>query len=355
MRSSRYGSYRGRSRLSTFLKVLVVILLLLLIAAAAALVLGILDPYQVYSADGIRLNLPFLQQQEQESPPPPTASQSLVITQTETPAPTPAPESAQVRGVLLSRQALQDGTAQQQVEAAGANAAVFDMKADDGSLGYVSQLELAIGGEVSASDPGLNDAIETLCGGELYTIARVSCFRDNAMPRMRNSLALRTVSGYNWLDPEGMRWLSPANDQVQEYLAGVCRELAALGFDEIFLDNAAFPVQGNTDSIQTGENYDPQQFSTELESFYALVRQALADYPDVKLSIAAQEGVFAREGEEIGGQSAGLLCEYADWVWTAEQLPDRENGETPGMPAIYPILEESGPEQGSWLVLGGAQ
>ena len=49
MRSSRYGSYRGRSRLSTFLKVLVVILLLLLIAAAAALVLGILL-YQRLSA-----------------------------------------------------------------------------------------------------------------------------------------------------------------------------------------------------------------------------------------------------------------------------------------------------------------
>lgn len=39
------------------------------------------------------------------------------------------------------------------------------MKADDGSLGYISGLALAIQAEASAADPALNAAIQLLNGG----------------------------------------------------------------------------------------------------------------------------------------------------------------------------------------------
>ena len=98
----------------------------------------------------------------------------MVVT---TPEPTPTPEPEEdFRGILLPNSALYDGTAAQRVEAAGATAALFDMKADDGSLGYISGLALAIQAEASAADPALNAAIQLLNGGEVYTVARVSCF-----------------------------------------------------------------------------------------------------------------------------------------------------------------------------------
>ena len=91
----------------------------------------------------------------------------MVVT---TPEPTPTPEPEEdFRGILLPNSALYDGTAAQQVEAAGATAALFDMKADDGSLGYISGLALAIQAEASAADPALNAAIQLLNGGEVYT------------------------------------------------------------------------------------------------------------------------------------------------------------------------------------------
>ena len=175
MKPYGYGSYRGRSRLRTVLKTIIVLLAVILVLAVAALLF--LQRYMVFSADGVRFELPFLQQDggdpAEEDPAVLVTEPPVVVT----PSPTPAPEY--LRAVELPRSALYDGTAEDQVSSAGGNAALFDMKGDDGSLGYVSSLKLALDIHASASDSALNNAIEELNGGELYTIARVSCFRDN--------------------------------------------------------------------------------------------------------------------------------------------------------------------------------
>ena len=48
-----------------------------------------------------------------------------------------------------------------------------------------------------------------LNSGELYTVARLSCFRDHALAK-DETYAIRTNSGYRWTDPEELRWSSPA-------------------------------------------------------------------------------------------------------------------------------------------------
>lgn len=55
------------------------------------------------------------------------------------------------------------------------------------------------GGGVSPADPAINGAIRGLNAGELYTVARVSCFRDNAIPRADMSLGIKSSAG-NWRD-----------------------------------------------------------------------------------------------------------------------------------------------------------
>ncbi len=62
MRRNGYDSYHGRSRVRTFLKVLIVLLLVVLAVAVGALLW--LEPYIDYSANGIKINLPFFQQKE---------------------------------------------------------------------------------------------------------------------------------------------------------------------------------------------------------------------------------------------------------------------------------------------------
>ena len=292
MRRNGYDSYHGRSRVRTFLKVLIVLLLVVLAVAVGALLW--LEPYIDYSANGIKINLPFFQQKE----PAPATGAPVVVT---TPEPTPTPEPEEdFRGILLPNSALYDGTAAQQVEAAGATAALFDMKADDGSLGYISGLALAI----------------------------------------------HTNAG-NWRDSGDTRWLSPANESARQYVVGVCRELAALGFDEILLDNWAFPTDGELGWIKADANYPADGRTAALEVFLEEVRAGLAEFPEVKVSLVTTASAAAGGAVE-SGQTAALL-ERADRVLVrlgeGETLP-RLN-QTP----VVPVLEQAGQAREDWAVL----
>ena len=306
-----YGSYRGRNRGRTALKVLIAVLLAVLILVVVGFLL--LEPYIVYTGNGVRLDLPF-SHRDGETPAVPTPEVSLpLVVITPAPTPTPAPET--FRAVALPRSALTDGTAAGLIAAAGGNAAVFDMKADDGSLGYVSDLERARTAGASAADPGLNEAIRALNQGALHTVARVSCFRDNKVPYQDNTTAIRTSAG-NWRDGGGIRWMSPARASARAYVIGVCRELCELGFDEIVLDHCAFPTDddGDLSYIRARDAYPSDKLS-QVEGFYRELRAALAEYPEVKLSLITGEAVLNGDAADPSGQTAAQLAVYADRVW----------------------------------------
>lgn len=314
-----YGPYHGQSRTSTVLKGVAIFLAALLVLVVLAVVF--LGQYVVYSADGARLELPFFQ----SSPPAPTQgvtaapAPTLVIV---TPEPTPPPR---LQAAALPREALADGTAKGRMEAANANAVWFDMKADDGTLGYVSSLDLAIRAKASASDPALNEAIQALNATEgLHAVARVSCFKDDLLSDADYTLNILTNSGYRWTDPQKLHWSSPANETVCTYLAGVCQELAALGFDEIVLDNAGYPVKGNLGYIKKGPLYNLDQLDGVVDAFYARVKESLAAYPGVTLSIVATEA--ALDGSDAkSGQTAANVAASAGRVWIAPPQKEGAN------------------------------
>ncbi len=312
-----YDTYRGRTKLQTALTVLIVILLVVLLLAVAAFFF--LQRYMVYTDDGqARLELPFLQQ-ETPAPPAPTQNQPLVIVTAEpaatpTPEPTPAPaELPAIAPVSLFRAAVTEGSAQRLVTAAGGNAALLNMKANDGSLGYVSSLPRAVSAGTSAAEPELNGQILAVTGSELYTIARVSCFKDNLAPKMDNSLAIKTNSGYNWRDGDDTRWMNPTVPAARQYVTEICVELADMGFDEILLDGSGWPTTGNLNYIKVGEAYDPSNLTGAVETFYWEVREALGE-KDVLLSISVEAGEL-NGASALSGQTAGLLGQYADRVY----------------------------------------
>lgn len=315
MRAKGYGPYRGRSPFKKFLKILLVILIILVVLCAAAAVY--LQQFLVISNDGVRLELPFFQQEEPDpvpSPPDSSATPPVVVV---SPEPEPEPEPEPLQPVSLPREALYDGTAVSQVEAAGGDCALFDMKADSGELGYVSGLDLAVNGKLSADNPALNAAIAGLNQTEgLYTVARVSCFKDHNITDYDRSLSIFTNSGYRWTDPDGIRWISPANPDVRDYLTNLCVELAGLGFDEILLDNAGYPSEGNLNYIKKGEAYDETRFADVIDGFYAQVSAALEEY-DVKLSVVTTPE--ARAGlDSLTGQTPGNL-ERFDRLWMRDE------------------------------------
>lgn len=310
MRARGYGSYRGRPKWKTALKIALLILVVLIVVLIG--LMYYLQRFLVVSEDGVHLELPFLQSGDGQETPAPTPPPVETPPPLELVTPTPTPPPTVLEPVTLPAGAMFDGTAANAVASVGGNAAVFDMKGDDGMLAYVSAVELAATAGVTTDSPGLNMAITAFNEGELYTIARVSCFKDNELPRAGQGLAILTNSGYRWTDPEGVRWSSPTSADVRDYLTALCVELAQLGFDEIMLDNAGYPDRGNLGWIKKGAAYDAAEFSHVVGGFYEQVSQALEPY-GVRLSVVTTQA--ALDGtDELTGQTPENLAAYRLWL-----------------------------------------
>lgn len=184
------------------------------------------------------------------------------------------------------------------------------MKAGDGTLGYVSSLELAADLGVSSGDPARNAALLALNGDpDRYTVALVSCLRDGAASGVEG-LGLERASGSPWLDETRTGWLDPAQPQAQSYLIGVCRELARLGFDEILLTHCCYPTQGEQTALPPAK-----ERAETLETFCRRLRGALADCP-VRLSVEGERDAGSPAPQS--GQTTGLLAAFTR-VWAAEE------------------------------------
>lgn len=314
MSTKGYGSYRGRSAGKRFARILGISLIILVVLALIAYIY--LQQFLIISDDGVHLEFPFASSAPPEPAPTPTAAEPPVIETPEptpTPAPTPTPEPVGYHPVPLPTEALYDGSAPALIEQAGGDSALFDMKADDGSLRYISALDNAVNGGLNPNDVSRNAAILALNQTDgLYTVARVSCFKDHGLIQYSYDLAIHTNSGYRWTDPDGVRWSSPTNSQVRDYLTAVCVELAQLGFDEILLDNAGYPNQGNLHYIKKGDAYDADRFAEIIDGFYAQVALALADY-DVTLSVVATDEALAGT-DTLTGQTPENLARF-DRIW----------------------------------------
>ena len=355
-RSRGYHSYRGRGRGRTGRMILITVAVLLVILILLFLYLS---RFLVYTDNGVRLELPFFQSQEQTDPEP---DGSLVV---DTPEPSHPAEAEGYAAVQLSISDLTDGTAAEALSAAGGTAAVFDMKTDEGILGYVSAMQDAVNAGASQSDPMLNSAITTANGEEgLYTVARMSCFRDLQVSSNRLSYSIMSTSGYRWRDPERLRWLSPMSEGAVDYLLGVMDELCKLGFDEILLDNCAFPTGDGTNTIAPGENYpsDLAARQAAVQSFLEQARAVVEPY-GVKLSVRTTAAALSGEGDE-SGLTPDVLLANADGLWVEEsQIPgilyeteeERSAAENKLVAVLPAGSDAAGTERARWALMEETQ
>ena len=176
----------------------------------------------------------------------------------------------------------------------GHDAVVVPMKDPDGTLGWMSEEPRSLALGLSSGTPGRDDALRALTATpELYTVAELSCLRDDALARAAPELALLRENGAPWRDAAGLCWLDPAQEAVRDRLIALCRELADLGFDELLLADLSMPTEGAVERIR------PDAGRAEaLEALARAIGTALADR-DVTVSVV---------GVPDGGQSTGLLA-----------------------------------------------
>ena len=306
------GGYRGRRTSRDILTIVAAVLAVAVILVLGGLALG--QRYIVYTDDGLRLDLPFFSDGSRTELPDP-GNVSLVekpaSSQEQEAPPAEEPEPVYMAALELPLETVVQGTAAEQLDRAGADVLILNMKNAQGLLGWKSSQGLADQAEVNGTQTAA-DAIRTWNQGDVYTVARVCCFRDNAVPYHRNALALRATYG-NWRDELGLRWLDPGNKDVRAYLAALCGELAELGFDEILLEQYTLPVLGNRETLLEDHGDQAEQLVNDL-----LDRVARAVEPyGTRVSLRIEPSVVKGEAPWCGLSLADAETDaYRLWIET---------------------------------------
>ena len=295
---SGYSTYRGRRTFTDVLKIIAGILLLLVVLLVAAMWFG--QRYLVQQPDGtVRLELPFFQRDPPAGPQVPDDSDTPDGSSSAAPDGsaqppdgsgdvTPETPEKNMTAIQLPLSAVLDGSAAQRLEQAGADALVLEVKGEDGKLIWHSPENFATFGDINGPEE-VNGQLLQWNQGDVYTVARVCCFRDNTLPYQRNAAALRSPKG-NWRDEKGLRWLNPGSEDVVDYLSGLCGELAALGFDEILLDCCTYPVEGKLKNVASAGLGDSQT----IRDFLDRMEAAAAPHGAV-VSVQLKSGILTGE------------------------------------------------------------
>lgn len=311
--SRGYRTYRGRTSKG---KIALAVLLVMIIFAA----LGFLSMqrYIAYDENG----RPFFRIPQREEPAPPIEPAAPpdsggfeldVIVQ--------EPEEPPVRAFSLPAGPLTRETWESARAGAAAeyNAVAVTLKDVEGNVYFASETAVRNAAKVE------EDTMETLAAvtaqEELRTIARVSCLLDPRASRADlEGMGLKNTGGYIFYDGNYTTWLNPGKDAARDYLCGLVREIAELGFDEILLTDTGYPTLGKLDKI----NYETDgPLEGNLCLLWEALRAVLEPY-DTALSIELPEAVVTGEAEDVSGLVLARAAGYADCIYAVTEIQRAE-------------------------------
>ncbi|MCC6312370.1 MAG: hypothetical protein IT337_00035 [Thermomicrobiales bacterium] len=122
------------------------------------------------------------------------------------------------------------------------------------------------------------DGLMALCAErDIYSIARIVCFRDNELAANRPDLAvLDARTSEPWQDDGGQLWLNPFRHETWDALAAFAVEQVARGFDEIQFDYVRFPSDGDLSALDFGITVDDDLRTDTIAAFLGYCRRQLA-------------------------------------------------------------------------------
>ena len=340
MSSTRgYSSYRGKG---SPWKALGAIALVLVILACVGYLLA--QNHIVYDDDGhARLELPFLQRKAREDDAPPISQDEVEVEYL-------TPESGLRAVAELHAAQLPAGTLKlppENVALPEDEALLVEVKQQNGAITYGTQADVPP--QVYVEGDGTRETLEAILARDRYTVARMFSLCDSYFVRAEHDAAFLLATGTFWYDRDGWTWLDPASPQVLGYLTGLCREYAALGFDEILLDCFSYPLAGRMESLAIDETVDRVQ---TLHDLAAALRAALPE--EVALSVVVRADLT-----EATGLTADTVEELFDRVYvapgvdSASALADLSDSYRTAPGRVVPMVYAA-PGEGSYAVVPAA-
>ena len=137
-------------------------------------------------------------------------------------------EDYEVNGLIVDYDTLKDGSTLNAIDFTETeyNTLVLELRAN--------------GSEILNTEP-----VQTLMNRaesqEVHLIAMMSCLDDREYALEHHKQALPIEGGALWVSSGGSYWLTPTNEEVQDYLVYMILTLSEMGFDEVILNNFYFP------------------------------------------------------------------------------------------------------------------
>ena len=200
----------------------------------------------------------------------------------------------------------------------GINTVVFDIKDVEGTLSFYSKNPLVRSLELDKNKTinSLPKLISELKKRNIYTIARIACFRDHIIAKKCPELAVRSKSGKGiWNESSSELWIDPTNKYVQEYIISLAVEVAEYGVDEIQLDYIRFPTASNIEDASFAWHFGSMKKEEAITAFLKKIYREM-NLRNTNLSIDIF-GVVAwgYEGDiNSTGQRIKLLAPHCDVI-----------------------------------------
>ncbi|MCC8075891.1 MAG: putative glycoside hydrolase [Clostridiales bacterium] len=230
-------------------------------------------------------------------------------------------------GLLLQHVSIGDvttGYAEGDLKNVSANGIMLYLKESSGALNYASSLDLSAVFNASCSESKsatIADTIAELNESDYYTLAYVDCFQDSSAGDSAD-YQLYDTSGDAWYDEEDCSWADPANEDFQDYIVGMVQELATMGYDEVVLNNAAYPTTGDTDSL-SADCYDPDTFEATISAFYAKLAEAV-EGTDTIVSVITTTDAITGGADAVTGQTLENMLQLGGRLWVEADVDDAE-------------------------------
>ncbi len=244
------------------------------------------------------------------------------------------------------------------------NALVLEMKPRSGVLKWDSKAWSATSFSL-AGDPlsvEMRGLLAKLKEDGVYLVAQISICRDELYASRSSTVTLHNDAGFNYMDEEGS-WLDAYSLDLLDYTVTMCRELYAMGFDEVVLADVAHPVLPEDVSVRYCREMSTTQGPVnEICGFAVSVADELADR-EGKLSIYVDSQPALVGLDAASGQDGMLFFKLFDRVYFLTDryaynfnVADLQNKPIAGrlserfVPVVYNYLPDN-PDKVSWVLI----
>ncbi len=183
------------------------------------------------------------------------------------------------------------------------NAFVIDVKDDNGNLLFYSKTAESVMPELNekVAIKDIAAFVKKLKDNDIYLIARIVTFKSPQYAAKYTDRAITKANGKLYKKRDGIAWATAYDRILWDYVLGICKETADIGFDEIQFDYVRFPVVSRSENASL--DFHNQLDESKAEVIHKFLRYAYQQLADKKVYITAD--IFGWSGSAIGDEGIG--------------------------------------------------